>query len=73
MYKNMECVCFEVQLKDGSPCEEKCGKMLWLPPEFWVLALFEGVRPAHSAGSEVLGAKCFLLEGNFAGAFPVWC
>lgn len=37
MYKNMECVCFKVQLKNGCPCEEECGKMLWLPPEFWVI------------------------------------
>lgn len=34
--------------------------------------LFEGIRPAHSARSEILGGKGFLLEGNFAGAFPVW-
>lgn len=35
--------------------------------------LFEGVRPSHSARSAILGGKGFLLEGNFAGTFPVWC
>lgn len=63
MYKNMECVFFKVQLKDGCLREEKCGRSYGCHQNSLSSTLFEGINLPIQQGLSFWVEKVFSWKG----------